>query len=153
MLEQIKRLHRETAGTFDITIGTLMRAWGFVGGTGQMANPQQVEEARRCVGMHLVELDAQQSSVRFTRAGVMLDLGAVGKGYAIEKAAEILREAGVTSALIHGGTSTSYAIGKPLGQEQCDGEEKRARSAIPGCLDPEEPRTHFCCPGNTPERC
>jgi FAD:protein FMN transferase len=42
-----------------------------------------------------------------------LDLGAIGKGYAIEVAGTILREAGVSSALIHGGTSTVYAIGKP----------------------------------------
>ena len=53
-------------------------------------------------------------TVRFARAGVMLDLGAIGKGYAIERAAELLREAGVTSALIHGGTSTVYALGTPL---------------------------------------
>jgi len=43
----------------------------------------------------------------------MLDLGAMGKGYAIERAAELLGEAGITSALIHGGTSTVYALGKP----------------------------------------
>lgn len=43
----------------------------------------------------------------------MIDLGAIGKGYAIERAAEILRENGITSALLHGGTSTVYAIGHP----------------------------------------
>jgi thiamine biosynthesis lipoprotein len=43
----------------------------------------------------------------------MLDLGAIGKGYAIEQAAELLREAGVTSGLVHGGTSTIYALGHP----------------------------------------
>jgi thiamine biosynthesis lipoprotein len=43
----------------------------------------------------------------------MLDLGAIGKGYAIERAAEVLREAGVTSALLHGGTSSVQALGHP----------------------------------------
>ena len=47
----------------------------------------------------------------------MLDLGAIGKGYAVERAAELLRELGVTSALLHGGTSTVQAIGKPPGEE------------------------------------
>ena len=56
--------------------------------------------------MGLVHLDPAQFSVRFERPGVMLDLGAIGKGYAVEKAAELLREAGVESALLHGGTST-----------------------------------------------
>jgi thiamine biosynthesis lipoprotein len=47
----------------------------------------------------------------------MLDLGAIGKGYAIDQAAETLREAGVTRALLHGGTSTVYALGRPPGDE------------------------------------
>ena len=51
--------------------------------------------------------------MRFLREGVMLDLGAVGKGYAIEQATQLLREAGVTSALLHGGTSTVSAVGQP----------------------------------------
>jgi thiamine biosynthesis lipoprotein len=52
-------------------------------------------------------------TVRFDKEGVMLDLGAIGKGYAIDRAAEALREAGMTSALLHSGTSTVYALGKP----------------------------------------
>jgi FAD:protein FMN transferase len=63
--------------------------------------------------MRLVHLNREDFTVRFEHAGVMLDLGAIGKGYAIEKAAELLREAGVTSALLHGGTSTVCAIGNP----------------------------------------
>jgi thiamine biosynthesis lipoprotein len=47
----------------------------------------------------------------------MIDLGAIGKGYAIDCAARVLREAGVTSALLHGGTSTTCAIGAPPGAE------------------------------------
>jgi thiamine biosynthesis lipoprotein len=69
------------------------------------------------VGMHLVQLDAEHRTVRFGRAGVMLDLGAIGKGYAVERAVEVLRDAGVKSALLHGGTSTVYAIGSPPGAE------------------------------------
>ena len=44
-------------------------------------------------------------------------MGAIGKGYAVERAVEVLREAGVTSALLHGGTSTVQAIGQPPGEE------------------------------------
>jgi thiamine biosynthesis lipoprotein len=72
-----------------------------------------VEEARRHVGWNLFELDAANFTVRFAREGVMLDLGAIGKGYAVSQVVEILRAAGVASALIHGGTSTIYAIGHP----------------------------------------
>ena len=63
----------------------------------------------------------------------MLDLGAIGKGYAIERAAELLREAGVTSALLHGGTSTVYGLGKsPEGQSwQVALEHPRGRTQSP----------------------
>ena len=113
LLEHAARLSAETGGAFDITIGPLMRCWGFVDGAGQMPTPEAVAEAREKTGMRLVELDAAGFTVRFAREGVMLDLGAIGKGYAVGVAAEILREAGVTSALIHGGTSSVYAVGRP----------------------------------------
>ncbi len=112
LLERARTLSVETQGAFDITIAPLVRAWGFMGGTGAMADPQAVAEARRQVGIHLVAHDANEFTVRFAREGVMLDLGAIGKGYALERAAELLREAGVTSALIHGGTSSTFAIGR-----------------------------------------
>ena len=67
--------------------------------------------------MGLVQLNPADFTVQFAREGVMLDLGAIGKGYAVERAAEVLREAGVTSALVHGGTSTVQALGQPPGEE------------------------------------
>lgn len=67
-------------------------------------------------GMDAVALDAAQSTVRFTRPGVTLDLGGIAKGHALDQAARVLREAGVTSALLHGGTSSVVAIGRPPDQ-------------------------------------
>ena len=113
LLEHARELTQETSGAFDLTIAPLVRCWGFMGGTGSMPEPAAIEEARAQVGMQHVELDAAQLTVRFTRPGVMLDFGAIGKGYAVDRAVELLREAGVTSALIHGGTSTAYALGRP----------------------------------------
>jgi FAD:protein FMN transferase len=117
LLERAKRLSEETHGAFDITIAPLVRCWGFMGGTGRMPEPQAVEEARAKVGMHHIQLDAREFTVRFAREGVMLDLGAIGKGHALERAVELLLDAGVTSALLHGGTSTVHAIGRPPSDE------------------------------------
>ncbi len=117
LLRQAKELHAQTDGAFDITVAPLVRCWGFMGGTGHLPRPEELESALNKVGMHLVELDPGNFTVRFARDGVMLDLGAIGKGYAIERAAELLREAGVTSALLHGGTSTVYALGEPAAGE------------------------------------
>jgi thiamine biosynthesis lipoprotein len=63
--------------------------------------------------MSKVLLDENKFAVRFADENTMLDLGAIGKGYALERAADFLREAGVEQALIHGGTSTVAAIGTP----------------------------------------
>jgi len=90
-----------------------VRCWGFMGGSGCLPSANDLATARARVGMHLVRLDRNSFSVRFEREGVMLDLGAIGKGYAIEQAVELLREAGITSAFIHGGTSTLYGLGHP----------------------------------------
>jgi thiamine biosynthesis lipoprotein len=113
LLEQARRLSEETGGAFDITIAPLVRCWGFMGGTGQMPSPEAVAAAREKIGWNLVELDPANVTVRFAHEGVMLDLGAIGKGYAIERAAEILRDDGVASAILHGGTSTVHAVGCP----------------------------------------
>jgi len=113
LLQHARRLHAETDGAFDITIAPLVRCWGFMGASGKLPAPGEIVAAREKVGMQHLQLDATNCAVRFSRDGVMLDLGALGKGYAIGRAAEILRDAGVTSALLHGGTSTAYAIGSP----------------------------------------
>jgi thiamine biosynthesis lipoprotein len=117
LLEQARRLHRDSGGAFDITIAPLVRCWGFMDGSGSWPDPGEVARVLRHVGMQHVILDEENLTVRFDGDGVMLDLGAIGKGYAIDRAAETLREAGVASALLHGGTSTVYGIGKPPGDD------------------------------------
>jgi len=117
LLQQAQKLHEESGGAFDITIAPLVRCWGFMGGDGRFPRPEEVAEARAKVGMLLVQLNPGDLTVRFAREGVMLDLGAIGKGYAVERVAEVLSEAGVTRALVHGGTSTVQAIGQPPGEE------------------------------------
>ncbi|MGO8927239.1 MAG: FAD:protein FMN transferase [Limisphaerales bacterium] len=116
LLQKARKLSEESNGAFDITVAPLVRCWGFMGGDGRFPSPDEVAQARAKVGMGLVQLNRADFTVQFSREGVMLDLGAIGKGYAVERAAEVLREAGVTSALIHGGTSTVQALGPPPGE-------------------------------------
>lgn len=113
LLQQARQLWAESGNTFDITVAPLMRCWGLYTREGRVPEPGELAAARAKTGMNLVDLDDARSTVRFTREGVQLDLGSIGKGYAVERAGELLREAGVTSALLHGGTSTVLAIGTP----------------------------------------
>src|SRR5436853_2102466 len=113
LLQRAQKLCRETRGAFDITVAPLMRCWGFMRGSGQLPEPANVAEARANVGMGLISLNEQDFTIQFAREGVMLDLGSIGKGYALERATDLLKEAGVASGILHGGTSTVCAIGAP----------------------------------------
>jgi len=112
LLERAVKFSEMTAGSFDITVAPLVRAWGFMKGSGARPIDAQIAEAREVVGSRFLELNPDRCTVRFKRAGMMLDLGSIGKGYALDIAADVLRDAGVENALLHGGTSTIYALGQ-----------------------------------------
>lgn len=115
LLECAKQLSEATEGAFDVTAGPLLTCWGFANGAGRVPPPESIDIARAAVGFQKLSLDPERSAVRFLHPGMRLDLGAIGKGYALDCAVAILREAGIEVALIHGGTSTSCAIGSPPG--------------------------------------
>jgi len=106
-----------TEGAFDPTIGPLMRAWRFGNDHGTVPDPTALDGALQRVGMSRLVLDAAESTVRFEVPGMAIDLGAAGKGFAVDRAIGVLVEAGVTSALFHGGTSSVHAIGAPPGED------------------------------------
>lgn len=113
LLQRASELSRATDRAFDITIAPLMRAWGLAGGKGEIPSESDLNSARARVGASHLRLDGADFTVGFELDGMEIDLGAIGKGYAIERAVEVLRESGVDSALIHGGTSTIYGLGTP----------------------------------------
>jgi thiamine biosynthesis lipoprotein len=112
LIERAVNFSKITGGSFDITIAPLVRTWGFMKGNGARPTDTQIAEAREVVGSQFLQLDSDRYTVRFKRAGMMLDLGSIGKGYALDIAADVLRDAGVENALLHGGTSTIYALGE-----------------------------------------
>jgi thiamine biosynthesis lipoprotein len=107
---------KETGGAFDIATGSLTKAWGFYQREGSVPPADKLVAAMRATGYRHVVLDADRNAVKFRVGGLELNLGAVGKGYALDRAAELLRAKwGVRSALLHGGGSSVYAIGFPPG--------------------------------------
>lgn len=110
-LLRARALSASLEGAFDPTVGAFLSLLR----RGEQA-PESWAAARARVGFDRVLLDLDARTVAFTQAGVKLDAGAVGKGYALERAEAILREAGVMNALIHGGTSSVCALGAPPGQ-------------------------------------
>jgi thiamine biosynthesis lipoprotein len=111
LLRTCARLHAATEGAFDITSTPLSRCWGFLRREGRLPSPEAIEAARVCVGMAGVEFDPRASTVRFRRAGVALNLGSIGKGYALDRMARRMRGRGVRDALVSAGGSSAVAMG------------------------------------------
>ena len=100
-------------GAFDITVGKLMKAWGFFRSTGHVPSDVELAKVRAETGWKRVVLDAGTRTVRFTTAGVELDPGGIGKGFAVDAAVDALRADGVKAALLSAGSSTIYGVGAP----------------------------------------
>lgn len=111
LLECCRAIHGASEGFFDVTVGSLMACWGFHGQKSKGPSKDQVLQSMAKVGFEKVELDGDRMTVRYRTPGMRLDFGAVAKGFALDRAVELLEEGGIRCALLHGGTSTGFAMG------------------------------------------
>lgn len=103
-------------GKYDVTVGPLVDAWKAALLNGSPPSRRQITRLRQCVGYQKIEL-IPPDSIEFHSACTRIDLGSIGKGYAVDRAVEVLRGYGVRDALIDAGGSTFYGIGAPPGQK------------------------------------
>jgi thiamine biosynthesis lipoprotein len=116
LLQAAAAISQDTAGAFDCATGALVEAWGFRTRQGRVPEPAVLADARRASGSRHVVLDEPTRAVRFLRPGLLVNLGGIGKGYALDRAAERLQTRwGVGSALLHAGGSSVRAVGAPPG--------------------------------------
>lgn len=108
-------LTSKTNGAFDVTSGPLVRLWKTCKDAERVPTDNEVAAAKSLTGSDVVELDESANTLRLTKAGAELNLGAIGKGYALDCAAEFLVEQGVQEFLIHGGASSVLARGAHTG--------------------------------------
>jgi thiamine biosynthesis lipoprotein len=111
LLLRARHLHDATQAAVDVAAGRLVRAWGFLARHGRTPSDEVLAAAKAHSGMHLVELDEQASTVAFRCRGLELNLGSIGKGWAIDRAVELLQRRGASNACLHGGRSSVRAIG------------------------------------------
>ncbi len=97
-----------TGGAFDVTAGPLIKLWKHTIKTGKLPAEADLAAARKLVGYKKLVLGP--NSARFTTPGMSVDLGGIAKGYAVDKAIEALKAAGITSALVDAG-GDGYALG------------------------------------------
>lgn len=107
----------DTEGAFDPTSGPLVSVWRQCKKDGRLPKEEEIAAARARLGCQHVVFDQQALTVRIARPGVTLNLNAMGKGYALDRAAELLKD-GVSECLMHGGFSSILARG---GHAGCDG--------------------------------
>ena len=126
-LAQSQHWSEVSDGAFDITVGRLMKSWGVYRHQGHVPPAAELENLRSVTGWQHVVLNRADRTVRFTAAGVELDPGGIGKGFAVDAAVRILRADGISAALLSAGSSTVYALGAPP-------QHKGWRIVVPGPL-------------------
>ena len=107
------RLYAETNGAFDITIGSLLACWRDEDGNPRRPSQDELDIARKHTGAHLLQLDELEHTVRLSVSPVHVDLGGIGKGYAVDRVAELLQEWSIEIALVSGGYSSVLALKGP----------------------------------------
>ena len=127
LLAHAKQLHEATSGAFDIAVGALIKTWGFYRRQGRLPSEAERTDVRRRIGMQHVRLDPERQTVAYERQGLEINLGSIGKGYALDRAAARLP---VRDLLMHGGHSSVLARG---------GEAAARPGWTVGVLDPQQP--------------
>ncbi len=117
LLRWAREVGRETNGAFDVTSGALIRCWGFLDRKGKVPEPQALAAAREVTGWNNVDFDDATRSIRYWKRGVEINLGSVGKGYALDRAALRLRRLGLRNFVMHAGHSSVAAYGDSAGAE------------------------------------
>jgi thiamine biosynthesis lipoprotein len=104
---------RQSDGAFDVTVGPLVKVWGFHKGEGHLPRPADVTQALDRVGYRHLRLDPASRTVRFDRPGMELDPGGIGKGYAVDRVVSVLKRSGVEIGLVSASGSSIYGMGAP----------------------------------------
>ena len=111
VLERAQQIAKRSGGAFDVTVGPLTKLWRRARRKKQLPPRDRFRQARELVGYRLLEVDGRGRTLILKRAGMQLDLGGIAKGYAVDRAMEVLALRGFTRSLVDG--SGDLAVGDP----------------------------------------
>ena len=120
LLQRAQTIYELTDGAFDITAGQLSSVWGFEQRKGSVPDAEALENALASIGMQHLTLDAETSSVTFAAPKLKVNLGGIGKGYTIDRSAQMIRDQGIEDFVLHGGQSSVIAGGSQKSLESGD---------------------------------
>lgn len=115
LFQLAQQIARDTGGAYDMTSGPLSKVWGFYRRQGRMPGDDEISAALSRVGYQQVQLNEMQRTIRFTVAGMELNLGGIGKGHALDRMSEVLIDDETENFLLHGGNSSVLAHGSRAG--------------------------------------
>jgi thiamine biosynthesis lipoprotein len=115
VIQESIQYSRRSSGTFDVTIAPLLRVWKDAAADGRRPSDSEIASARRCVGFEKIDMQPP-NRIRFNSDCLEIDLGGIGKGYAVDRAIDILRAGGIQQALVNAGGSSIASIGAPPGE-------------------------------------
>ncbi|MGB6068763.1 MAG: FAD:protein FMN transferase [Desulfomonilaceae bacterium] len=117
LISESLRFAKETHGAFDPTIGPVTRLWNFSGGDPRLPSKSEIAAALAKVGWQRVKIDTEAGTVVLPERGMALDLGGIAKGYALDRAAHVIKKRGIPAALVNAGGDVlvvgERAPGKP----------------------------------------
>lgn len=116
-LSLAKAVHEETRGAFDITIGPLMSLWVTSEGEPRQVSKEALNQASQIIGSQRFDMDFDTMRVTVNASGMIFDLGALGKGYALDQAADVLQDWKIANFVLNAGDSTILAVGAPTGRD------------------------------------
>lgn len=111
LLSLAKRIYLDTQGAFDITSGPLTRLWGFEKRKGNLPTQSQIDEILPSIGSDQFSLCSHESTIKFNSANLLLNLGGIGKGHALDRVTELFSQQGLENYIVHGGQSSVFASG------------------------------------------
>jgi FAD:protein FMN transferase len=117
VLQKAVHFYQLSGGAFDVTVGPLMDLWREAGKTNAPPTAEALAEARRKVGSDKLVLNEQDRTVRFAVEGMRVDLGGIGKGYAVDEAVEAMTRHGALGGLVDLGGNIRVFGRPPRGQD------------------------------------
>lgn len=120
LLRLAHQIYQDTGGAFDITSGQLSQLWGFESRKGAVPPEDKIASVLKLVGSEFLVFDEAQQKLSITREGVKINLGGIGKGYTLDRVADVFEKHSIHDFVIHGGQSSVLARGGSGEQIACE---------------------------------
>lgn len=103
VLNYAQQIAARSDGAFDVTVGPVVHLWRRARRRKELPPPEKLDAARQLVGHRLLVLDPEHRTAKLCKAGMLIDLGGIAKGYAVDQGLAVLRRQGISRAMIHAG--------------------------------------------------